>query len=221
METGASEEVIQKNYYSLARRYHPDRFHTPDVVDLQPAMELLFARVNQAFYTLKRPEKRQEYDRILSKGSRDTREVQQAAAHEVARENYRRGRQLVAKGQYVKALPFLQNAVRADQSKAVYFETLGMVQSLNPRLKEEAEQTLKTACKLAPASAAGFLRLGLHYFKTRQIEKAAKALQTAVDWDPTNPLANMALGKVKAGGATAVKDGTWLIRQVLQHPDKV
>jgi curved DNA-binding protein CbpA len=216
VETGASEAVIQKSYYSLARRFHPDRFHTADVVDLQPAMELLFARVNQAFYTLKRPEKRQEYDRTQSKGAQDSHEVQQAAVREVARQNYRRGQQLVAKGQYIKALPFLENAVRADESKAEYFETLGIVQSLNPRFKEEAEQTLKTACKLAPASAAGFLRLGLHYFKTRQTEKAVKALREALSWDPTDPLARMAMGKAEAGGTNAIKDGTWLIHKLLQ-----
>jgi curved DNA-binding protein CbpA len=217
VETGASEDVIQKSYYSLARRYHPDRFHAPDVADLQPAMEMLFARVNEAFYSLKDPERRQKYDRVLYKGNHDTRKVQQAAAEEVGRENYRRGRQLVAMGQYVKALSFLENAVRADESKAEYFETLGMVQSLNPRLKQEAEQTLKKACELAPASGAGPLRLGLHYFKTRQSEKAAKALHEALGWDPTNALARIAMGKVKAGGASAVKDGTWLIRQVLQN----
>jgi tetratricopeptide (TPR) repeat protein len=218
VETGASEELIQKSYYSLARRFHPDRFHTPDVVDLQPAMELLFARVNQAFYTLKRPEKRQEYDRKLHKGSHDTRKIQQAAAQEVGRENYRRGRQLVAKGQYVKALPFLENAVRADESKPEYFEILGMVQSLNPRLKDEAEQTLKMACKLGPARSTGILRLGLYYFKTHQLEKASRALQEALGWDPDNPMARIALGKVKAGGASAVKDGTWLIHKLLEDP---
>ena len=216
VETGASEDVIQKSYYSLARRYHPDRFHTPDVVDLQPAMEMLFARVNQALYMLKDPEKRQEYDRILSKGNLDSGKIQQAAAAEVGRENYRRGWKLVTMGQFVKALPFLQNAVRADESKAEYFEILGMVQSLNPRFKEEAERTLKKACELAPASGTGFLRLGLYYFKNRQTEKASKALQEAIGWDPDNPMARMALSKVKAGSANAVKDGTWLIRKLLQ-----
>jgi Tfp pilus assembly protein PilF len=136
----------------------------------------------------------------------------------VGRENYRRALKLLAAAQYVKALPFLENAVRADDSKANYFETLGMVQSLNPRFKEEAEQSLKKACDLAPASGEGHLRLGLHYFKTHQLEKAARALQTALGWDPTSPLARMALGKVKAGGTSAVKDGTWLIRQLLQGP---
>ncbi len=216
VETGASEDVIQKSYYSLARRYHPDRFHTPDVVDLQPAMEMLFARVNQAFHTLKGPERRKEYDRILSKGNLDTSKVQRAAAAEVGRENYRRGCELVTMGQYIKALPFLQNAVRADESKAEYFETLGMVQSLNPRFKEAAERTLRKACKLTPAGATAVLRLGLYYFKTGQTEKASKALQEALGWDPDNPMARLALSKVKAGSASPVKDGTWLIRKLLQ-----
>lgn len=216
VEAETSQELIQKNYYSLARRYHPDRFHGSDVADLQPAMERLFARVNQAFYTLKDPERRQEYDRSLHKGDLDTRKMQQSASQDLGRENYRRALKLVAAGQYVKALPFLENAVRADQSKADYFETLGMVQSLNPRLKDEAERALKKACHLAPARPEGFLRLGLYYFKTHQLEKAAQALQTALGWDPTNALARMALGQVKAGGSSAVKDGTWLIRQLLQ-----
>jgi tetratricopeptide (TPR) repeat protein len=220
VETGASEEVIQKSYYSLARRFHPDRFHSPDVADLQPAMEMLFARVNQAFHTLKDVDRRREYDRKQAKGKKDVHKVQQAAAREVGWENYRRGRQLVTMGQYIKALPFLENAVRADESKAEYFETLGMVQSLNPRLKEAAETALKTACELAPARPTGYLRLGLHYFKTRQFEKAAKALQEALGWDPTDPLARMAMNKVKAGGASAVKDGTWLIHKLLQDQDE-
>ena len=79
-----------------------------------------------------------------------------------------------------------------------------------------AELLLRVVERVAPDRAAGLLRLGLHYFKTRQIEKANKALQKALGWDPTDPLARMAMGKVKAGGPSAVKDGTWLIRKVLQ-----
>jgi curved DNA-binding protein CbpA len=220
VETGASLDVLQKNYYGLARRFHPDRFHGRDVADLQPAMEILFARVNQAFYTLKDPEKRQEYDRSLYKKDKGNRDVQQKAAGEVARQNYRRGRQLMRQEQFVKALKFLENAVRADDSKAEYFEALGMVQSLNPRLKAEAEESLKKACELAPARAGGFVRLGLHYFKIGQREQAAQALQEALGWDPTDTMAKLALSKVKSGGKNYVKEGTWLIRKLLETQDQ-
>jgi curved DNA-binding protein CbpA len=217
VETNDTEDVIRQRYYSLARRFHPDRFHGPDVADLQPAMEILFARMNQAFHALQDPERRSEYDRNLFKGTTSQRQKQKAAAAEVGRENYRRGMELIGEEQFVKALAYLENAVSADPTRPEYFETLGMVQSLNPRLKEEAEATLKKGIELAPSRATGYLRLGLHYYKTRQLEKAAAALDKAVGWDPTDPVAKLALGKVKGGAQNALKDGTWLIKKILQE----
>ncbi len=219
VETGASEDHIRHSYYSLARRFHPDRFHTPDLLDLQHAMEIMFGRINQAFRTLMNKERRMEYDHELQIGNKDQAKVQKKAAQELSRQNFRRGQQLLASGQMVKALSFFENAVRADQTCAEYYETLGMLQSLNPRLKTEAETTLKEAIKLAPSRATGYLRLGLHYFKTKQPRKATAALQKALTWDPTDAMARMALGKVRAGSEGAVKDGTWLIKKLLAHPE--
>ena len=56
---GASDEDIKRNYYALARKFHPDRNQG------NPAAEASFKAVARAFEVLSDPGKRAQYDDAL------------------------------------------------------------------------------------------------------------------------------------------------------------
>ncbi len=55
----ASEEVIQKAYRALARKHHPDQYHSSNKAHSSERMKEL----NEAYTTLSNPIRRQQYDR--------------------------------------------------------------------------------------------------------------------------------------------------------------
>ncbi|HST52549.1 MAG TPA: DUF4388 domain-containing protein [Pyrinomonadaceae bacterium] len=66
--TAAADE-IKRIYYSLARRFHPDRFRRDSDADSQQKIDAAFAKIAQAYDTLKDPSARAAYDIKLSKQS--------------------------------------------------------------------------------------------------------------------------------------------------------
>jgi tetratricopeptide (TPR) repeat protein len=219
LQHNASSEEIRETYYALARQLHPDRFHGPDVQDLQPAVEVLFGRMNDAYDVLQNAEARAEYDQRLNKKPADHRKVQEAAVKEVGRENYKHGRALLAKKQFVKALSFLENAAKADASNPEYLEALGAVQSLNPRFRTEAEQNLQAAIKAVPTRPEPYILLGLFYVKSRRNQEATAMFRQARSWDPDNRRAGLGeslLGKK----ADAPELAATMIRELLKNPQE-
>ena len=71
---GASPEHMKKKYYELARHYHPDRFRKTDPA-LLAQLESAFARITQAYDTLRDDRLRANYDAKL----RARQKVQQSA----------------------------------------------------------------------------------------------------------------------------------------------
>ena len=139
---------------------------------------------------------------------------------EMARENYRRGKALAEEAQFVKALPFLENAVKADATRAEYLEALGSVQALNPRYKAEAEANLKRACELAPTRPTAHLRLGLFLARYLRRGEAAQALKQAVAWDAGCTAARSMLGLLgESGRADLGERATEALRQAMSKEE--
>jgi len=60
---------IKSAYYTLAKKYHPDRFRQPEQAELRSKVEALFAKVTEAYETLSDTPKRAMYDDRLRKGT--------------------------------------------------------------------------------------------------------------------------------------------------------
>src|SRR5205807_316046 len=63
----ASADEVKRAYYSHARRFHPDRFRRDADADAQQRIDAAFARIAQAYETLKDSSLRAAYDLKLSK----------------------------------------------------------------------------------------------------------------------------------------------------------
>jgi curved DNA-binding protein CbpA len=71
---------IKSSYHKLAKRFHPDRFHKDADAALRARIEAAFARVAQAYETLKEKQSRATYDLKLSQTSASVQPQQQQSA---------------------------------------------------------------------------------------------------------------------------------------------
>lgn len=194
---------VRAAYYSLARRYHPDRFRSGPLRDLLPRMESYFTKVTEAYNTLSSPELRAEYDRSLV-AAPSAGEPKQGDPTHLARQNYLRGKVLAEKKHFADAATFLENAVSLDPMQAAYHLELGLLLSNHPRRRADAERALIRAAELEPTSIGAYLALGQMYQRAGHQAHAVRMYREVLRWDPAHVRALEALagiGKAAAGAS--------------------
>ena len=196
LQASAKEDQIRSSYYDLARRFHPDRFQRSGDLTMAKQAEKLFSFVTEAYRVLTDPDERDRYDRYLRE--RDGEKSSQVDNAHMARQNHRRGMELLQSGQLQKALQFLENAVNLDPKKDEYLCHLAEVQMKNPRLRQVARGNLVKAMQLNPSRAETHVQLGLLLEREGKTEEAAKQYEEAVSWEPTHTQAIRLLEKLRA-----------------------
>jgi serine/threonine protein kinase/tetratricopeptide (TPR) repeat protein len=73
IDRSAREADVKQAYIRLARQYHPDASRDPGLVDLQRELAAIFARLGEAYETLRDPEKRGRYESRLGRRKPDER----------------------------------------------------------------------------------------------------------------------------------------------------
>jgi curved DNA-binding protein CbpA len=190
LEDGADTAAVREAYFSLARRFHPDRHREGELSDLHPRLEKAFARLTVAYSTLSDPEAREEYQK---RGAAKPAATPDHA--ELAAVNHRRGLEVYASGRRVEALGFLENAARLDPKPAAYHRDLGLLQAQNPRLRREAQESLRTALDRDPTDVTTRVGLALVLLRQGQEKDSRKELKEAARWEPDHPAVLAALGK--------------------------
>ncbi|HEV8202037.1 MAG TPA: DnaJ domain-containing protein [Candidatus Polarisedimenticolia bacterium] len=185
----ASTDEIRRAYYSLARRFHPDKFRNEAIKE---KAEQVFARITEAYATLSDHDTRTYYDGELA-SHRGGHEQTASDTTDLARQNFRRGRDELDRGRFAEALTFLMHACEQDPNRAEYFEYLGAAQARNPRLKKQAEESLLKAIALSPTSANAYVHLAGLYERAGAADKAKELYRKALAWDPDNPAAKRAI----------------------------
>ncbi len=61
----ANDAEIKKAYYAMAKKYHPDRHHSPYLQDVHGLLEELFVKITNAYKKLSQPLERRRYDATL------------------------------------------------------------------------------------------------------------------------------------------------------------
>jgi curved DNA-binding protein CbpA len=192
----ASTNDIRRAYYGLAKRFHPDRFMREDA---KAKAEKVFAHITEAYHTLGHEESRRKYDEDLA-ARRSPRATEKTVdSHDIARLNFRHGKDQFDKGKFGEAVSFFQNACDQDPTKAEHFLHLAMAQSKNPRWKKEAEDNFLKALNLDPSNADIYAHLGALYSKGGLHSKAREMFKKALEWDPGHELAQE--GLAAEGGA--------------------
>ena len=190
----ATEDEVRRAYYALARRFHPDKF-TRD--EIKSKAEKVFGHITEAYSTLSHADSRKKYDEDLATNAPRQQETLDGA--DMARQNFKHGKEMFDRGKFGEALSFLQNACEQDPKKADHFHYLAMTQSKNPRWKKDAETNFLAAINLDPSNAEIYAQLGSLYDRGGLQTKAREMWKKALQWDPANQ---------QALGGLAAEDGS-------------
>jgi len=182
----ATVDEIRHAYYTLARRFHPDKVRKPHLTDMLPRLESMFAAITEAYNTLNNSTARGEYDRILveKEAGHKAPDVREQQAQ--ARDLFLRGRKQLEARQVFEALRFFEAAVKADPTRAEYYHHLGACQARNPRWRKRAEESLMTAIKMNPGSVESYRELARMYKRGGLNDRAAAMYRKVLEWDPEN-----------------------------------
>lgn len=215
VDAESSPEGLKAAYYQLARRYHPDRFRRAEA-SLLPRIESAFARITQAYDTLRDEGLRASYNSKL----RARRKAEQLAADsapkapapasepavveplipaaERAEALFKEGLAAIELGQHKVALGFFASASRAVRNEPRYRAAYGQQLARDERTRRAAEAELLEAIKLAPSNAEYRMMLAELYRDLGLKLRAKGEAERAVAADPNSRKARellRALGK--------------------------
>ena len=179
----ATTNGVREAYYALARRYHPDRFRSGDLADLLPRFESFFTSVTEAYNSLIDSRLREEYDTALA-APQEPEGPKLSETAFLARQNFLRGRALLAQRKQNDALQFFENAAGLDGGVAEFQRELGMLLAKNPRRRVDAERALLRAIELAPTDVSPYVALARLYQRAGRAGPAAKIAREALRWEP-------------------------------------
>jgi curved DNA-binding protein CbpA len=211
---------VKIRYYELARRYHPDRFRRADAT-LVKRLESAFARITQAYDTLKDDNLRANYDAKL-KARQKAQQLADAAPKpttpapekpvtttaspreskvsvaERAEQQFKEGYAAFESGQRKVALGLFASAASAVPKEARYRAFYGRLLAEQIDTRRAAETELQAAVKLDPNNGEYRIMLAELYRDLGLMLRARGEAERAVSADPNNRKARDLLRTLKS-----------------------
>jgi curved DNA-binding protein CbpA len=207
---------VKLAYYSLARRFHPDRFHDLAQTPIHAQLEAAFARVTQAHEVLSNPDSRPAYDvkiATLSRagkafpigemplratddhGASTTTGVADVA---LAEQRFKEGAAALQLGQTNTAIACLSAAARLAPNQAQYRAYYGRALASHQQSRRLAEAELQAAVSLDPGNAVYHVMLAGLYKDLGFSRRAITQLERALSLDAKNVEARRMLESLEA-----------------------
>lgn len=225
IRTNASPSEIKDAYYDLARRYHPDRFRKESDVNLQARLDSAFARITQAYDTLRDGVTRATYDsklnarakaRELSDTAPKAAETATTTTHsstatadsekpaepqlsnaERAEINFKDGFAATQLGQANVAIGLFASAARLVPDDARYRAYYGQALAANETTRRLAETELLAAVKIDPNNADYRTMLAELYRDLGFAIRARSEVERALGFSPNHQKARELLRSLK------------------------
>ncbi len=181
----ASVDEIKRNYFRLAKLYHPDA--AGDTAENRER----FKAINEAYGVLSDGQKRVAYDESLrkSKTSKDGAAIQESDRRS-ANLSFTQAKEAMRSGRFDKAALLFKAAMKYDPTNPAYYSWYGFcLGMLNTKL-HEARDACRKAIQMEYYNADYHANLGFVYFKAGLKQIAVKHFKEALKWDPDNPIAS-------------------------------
>jgi curved DNA-binding protein CbpA len=211
----ATAQDLKTVYYQLARRYHPDRFRKAHA-SLVPHLEAAFAKITQAYDTLRDDNLRANYNSKLE-ARRKAEQLADSAAKptttqssqeqdvgepvvskaERAAIQFKEGVAALELGEIKTALGLFASAASAVPNEPRYRASYGHLLAGNERTRRAAEAELQAAVKLDPNNANYRVMLAELYRDLGLKLRAKGEAERAIAVDPNNQKARELLRTLK------------------------
>ena len=198
---------IKKNYFGLAKRFHPDLFRKEADASLHQRIQNAFTKLAQAYDTLKNDSSREIYDYKMRKEIAEMIERQRTGETvketdtkkqiDQAAKNFDQGFNYLMDDDYEAAMPYLARAVFFDKDNARYHAYLGKVLAADERQSHRAEAELQTAVKLDSQNADYRIMLAEFFVEIGFLKRAEGELNRLLTMAPNNQEARRMLDSLK------------------------
>lgn len=216
----SSPAQMKTKYYELARRYHPDRYRRSEP-SLVSRLESAFARITQAYDTLRDDTLRANYDAKL-KARQKAQQLADAAAPKTtapvattpetktdsspdglslaarAELQFKEGLEALELGQRKVAVGLFAAAANAVPKEARYRAHYGRLLAEHEHTRRAAEAELQAAIKLDPQNGEYRVMLAQLYRDLGLMLRARGEAERAVEADPNNAKARDLLRALKS-----------------------
>jgi tetratricopeptide (TPR) repeat protein len=179
VDTKADVADIKRTYFSLAKLFHPDRYHSQGE-QMRKRVQRAFTEMSQAHETLKDENQRELYDyRMRSelaarkKSEESGESVSKSTQLLQAAESFDRGFSLLMDKEVELALPLLTRAVHYAPDNARYHAYYGMALSFDETKRHKAESEMQTALRIDPQNPTFRLMLA-EFFIDMGLKKRAE-----------------------------------------------
>lgn len=185
----ADSEKIKKNYYRLAKEYHPDRHLTVADPNTKIKLTAIFDALTKAYNTLSDNKLKEGNYKSLASLKKETATTE----NNTAEDHFKQGTTEFKKGNYLGAINHFKWAIKIDPDNANYLSYLSLAYSKVPGKLKDAEEALHKAIKLEPFKADLHANLGLIYIKAGLKKKAHSSFQKALKIEPLHNKAKKGL----------------------------
>jgi len=186
LERNYTDEELRERYYSLVKKFHPDRVRSfsPDIVK---KCEEIFIKLTEAYQALADPSSKSEREILL----------EEKPSPELAEEKFKEAKDLLELGMIWEAILLLKEAIRINSSNYLYHLYLGKAQAKIPSLKKDAENSLLKSIEIEKWNPDAFLELGKIYLSEGMKTRAKSMFKNVLLLDPQNDEARELLNKIE------------------------
>ncbi len=214
----ADQDSIKRAYHTLARRFHPDRFHRD--AELHARVENAFTEIAQAYETLRDRQKRATYDlkleRLREAGAHQQAAQTRAATHaphsatgggagsqvssmaQRAAESFQKGLHALKQGDHGLALASFAEAARIEPKNAQYRARYGRTLAARAELRHHAEGEIQAAIVLEPKDVSYRLMLAELYRDQGLVRRALAEVERALLLEPQHQDARRLLSELRS-----------------------
>jgi curved DNA-binding protein CbpA len=182
---------IQKAFFLLAKKWHPDRV-PPALADVKDLCAKVFGKMSEAHQTLMDPQRRAKYDASKKPGGDDSPEAQaQVIAILDAATNFQKAEICLKRNDFKLAEELCRKALAVDPKQADYIAMMAWLDAQKPNRQDAAATqqqiaALTQAIGYSQACEKAFFYRGILAKRLGQEAQAIKDFKRAFELNPRN-----------------------------------
>jgi tetratricopeptide (TPR) repeat protein len=175
---------VKRNYYSLARKFHPDR-HVGNR-ELITRLKNLMVVITEAYRTLANPGKRAAYDKSLADMGSFRMHRQKTGTEESVEEWLKRANECLRAKNFVGSIVWLRKCTEAAPETALYRAMLARSLGTLPQYHNEAVAHFQKAIDLDPWKESVYVQLAELFDEMRLPGRARAVYSKLLEINPTH-----------------------------------